>query len=101
MAGQWPRHLQGMSFTDSLGDLSDRYFTPRSPVKACITEPSSDEREEGRGRGTDADGMGLSHRCRVGNCKSWKEKVKKRVGDFLPRVGKEMSLRIDCVSIFS
>ena len=38
----------------------------------------------GRGRGADADGMGLSHRCRVGNYKSWKEESKEKVGDFLP-----------------
>ena len=70
------RHLQGTSFTDSLSDLSGRYFTPSSSVQACITRPSSDEREEGRRRGADADGMGLSHRRRVGNYKSWKEEGK-------------------------
>ena len=43
--------------------------------------------------------MGLSHRCRVGNYKSWKFEGKLRVGDFLPRAGKEMSLRIECLGI--
>ena len=56
-------HLQGKSFTDSLSDLSDRNFTPSSPVQARITGPSSDEREEGIGGGVDADGVGLSRRC--------------------------------------
>ena len=60
----------------SLSDFSGRYFTPSSPVQACITGPSSDEREERRGRGADADGMELIHRCRVGNYKSWKEEGK-------------------------
>ena len=70
------RHLQGKYFTDSLSNLSGRYFTPSSSVQACITGPSSDEREVGRGRGADADSMGLSHICRVGNYKSWKEEGK-------------------------
>ena len=47
-----------------------------SPQTPHITGPSSDEREEGRGRGAYADGMGLSHGCRVGNYKSWKEEGK-------------------------
>ena len=63
-------------FTDSLSDLSGRYFTPSSPVKTRITGPSSDKREEGRGGGADADSVGLSHRYRVGNYKSWKEEGK-------------------------
>ena len=55
---------------------------PSSPVQACITGPLSDERGEGRGQGADADGVGLSHRYRVGNYKSWTEECKQRVGDF-------------------
>ena len=39
------------------------YFTPNSSVQAHVTGSSSDEREEGRGGGADADGVGLSHRC--------------------------------------
>ena len=31
--------------------------------------------------------------CWVGNYKSWNEEGKQRVGDFLPKLGKEMSLR--------
>ena len=60
----------------SLNDLSGRNFTPSSPVQAHITGPSSDEREEGRGGGADADGVGLSHRCLAGNYGSWKEEGK-------------------------
>ena len=93
------RHLQGTSFTEGLSDLSGRYFTSSSRVQARITGPSSDEREEVRGPGADADGIGLSRRCRVGNYEIWKEEGKYRVGDFLPRVGKKMSLRIDCLGI--
>ena len=37
--------------------------TSSSPVEARITGPSNDMREEGRGGGAAANGMGLAHGC--------------------------------------
>ena len=45
------RDLQGTPSKYNLSDLAGRDLTSSSPVKARITGPSGDSREEGRGGG--------------------------------------------------
>ena len=77
MEGAWPRKAsEGLPSTDNLSELSGRDLTSSSQVQARITGPPGDYREEGRGGEEAAYGMGLSHKCRVGDYNSWKEEGK-------------------------
>ena len=69
----WKEHL-----LQSLSDLSGRHFTPSSSVQACITGPSSDEKD-GEEEG-ELMPMAWGSHIDV-EYKSWKEEDKKREGN--------------------